>query len=134
MITAIAARKSVVFDMLRVAILVLAAVLSLRPENMQASAPRPVVSVPLRVADTPGASTRNYPFFSDAPWLAQRGYIENEVFLSGAAHPLSTPYAARTFEDGEVEGRQERYTTRMVVRRPADPSRPREACRSGPAP
>lgn len=56
-----------------------------------------------------------YPFFSTPDDLASAGYVEEEFYLSGAADGYSiagTPVAT------DVP-----YTTRMVVRRPADPKR-----------
>lgn len=61
-----------------------------------------------RVEDT-------YPFFSTPADLAARGYVEEEFALSGAADGWST--------SGVQVATDVPYTTRVVVRRPADPRR-----------
>jgi len=63
----------------------------------------PTVKGPI-AADAIGSGSRDYPFGSSVQDLASRGYVEEEFFYSG-----STPA-------GE-------YTTRMLVRRPADPAK-----------
>lgn len=53
-----------------------------------------------------------YPFFSTPDDLASVGYVEEEFYVSGTADGYSTA--------GEVVATDVPYTTRMVVRRPAD--------------
>ena len=59
-----------------------------------------------------GGDDHNYPFFSQADWLKDKNYIEQEYFLEGTA----TAYSRA----GEKEADNIPYKTRMVVRRPSD--------------
>jgi len=76
--------------------------------------PAPEVVGPIRSAAADGNAEHDYPFLSDADWLARYGYVEEEFFLAGEAnryHP----------ESGAVVDGGHAYKTRLVVRRPASP-------------
>jgi hypothetical protein len=82
--------------------------------------PTPTVTGPIPAPDIPGAPTRNYIFFASNHPLAQQGYTETEYFFSGTANAYSAPSALAT---GSVVAGPYPYTTRMVVREPADKRR-----------
>lgn len=75
----------------------------------------PVVTGPI-AAKTPGDPSRNYPFFAAMDDLKGHGFIEQEFFYSGTANRYETPEGAT----GKVIDGDHRYTTRLLVRRPAD--------------
>jgi hypothetical protein len=80
---------------------------------------RPTVEGPIP-GSPPGdpASPRledTYPFFASDDDLGGAGYVEEEFFLSGTADAYGTT--------GELVGEDLPYTTRIVVRRPADQRR-----------
>jgi hypothetical protein len=60
-----------------------------------------------------------YPFFSTYQDLASRGYVEEEFLVSGAADAYAGPRTPAT-PPGTLLAEDVPYTTRMVVRRPAD--------------
>lgn len=74
----------------------------------------PTVSGPIPFSLPAGGDEHNYPFFSQADWLKDKNYIEQEFFLEGSA----TGYS----REGEKIAEDVPYKTRMVVRRPADPN------------
>lgn len=74
----------------------------------------PKVIGPVAFETPAGGEDHDYPFFSQADWLADKDYIEQEFFLEGTA----TSYD----REGEVMEEGVPYKTRMVVRRPADPA------------
>src|ERR1700738_5413811 len=84
------------------------------------SAPDVIGPIP---ADLPPGTdlTHSYPQLSSEPTdnLSSRGYVEEEFFFQGAA----TGYATPTLTDGVVLSTGNPYKSRMIVRRPADPSR-----------
>src|ERR1700730_18580444 len=84
------------------------------------SAPDVIGPIP---ADLPPGTdlTHNYPQLSSEPTdnLSSRGYVEEEFFFQGAA----TSYATPTLADGVVVSTGHPYKSRMIVRRPADPSK-----------
>ena len=82
----------------------------------------PDVIGPIPANLPPGTDlTHNYPQLSSEPTdnLSSRGYVEEEFFFQGAA----TSYATPALDDGVVVSTGHPYKSRMIVRRPADPSR-----------
>ena len=95
------------------------------PEPSLPAVPVPEVTGP--IPSHPGDLGNGYTFFSSDLGLDDRGYVEEEFFYSGGANvydatvaggigarPTPSPTANVVSSDHE-------YTTRMVVRRPADP-------------
>ncbi|MEX2132049.1 MAG: alpha/beta hydrolase domain-containing protein [Pseudohongiellaceae bacterium] len=74
--------------------------------------PNPEVEGPIPFKLPAGGDAHDYPFYSQADWLAVRDYVEEEFFLSGQAN-------AYDLESGEVLQSGIPYKTRLVVRRPA---------------
>jgi Alpha/beta hydrolase domain len=85
----------------------------------RADVPNPTVTGPIAATASPGDPSHAYPFFATNHDLAGAGYVEEEFFFSGTANRYSTPALAT----GTVLDGGHPYTTRMVVRRPADPKR-----------
>jgi hypothetical protein len=84
----------------------------------RAQVPTPaVVRVP---GETPGAASRNYPFFSTDIVLSNFGYVEEEFFFDGTASTYTTPELGR---NAEVATRGTAYRSRLLVRRPATQAR-----------
>src|ERR1700730_10013997 len=84
------------------------------------SAPDVIGPIPANLP--PGTDlTHNYPQLSSEPTdnLSSRGYVEEEFFFQGAA----TSYATPALADGVVVSTGHPYKSRMIVRRPDDPSR-----------
>lgn len=79
--------------------------------------PNPQVTGPIASPDIPGAPTHNYSFFASNHPLATAGYVEEEFFFTGTANRYNIPAGATA---NVVDGGHP-YTTRLVVRRPADP-------------
>ena len=82
----------------------------------------PDVIGPIPANLPPGTDlTHSYPQLSSEPTdnLSSRGYVEEEFFFQGAA----TSYATPTLADGFVLSTGHPYKSRMIVRRPADPSK-----------
>jgi hypothetical protein len=94
------------------------ALTGLSPASLAASIPNPAVSGPIASPDLPGTPTHNYPFFASNHELASHGYVEQEYFYSGTANRYNTPTEAT----GSIIDGNHPYRTRMIVRRPADPS------------
>jgi len=89
------------------------------------SVPNPTVSGPIPAPDIPGTPTHNYTFFSSNHDLATHGYVEEEYFFSGTAnrYTTSSPPSGQPCPTctATVLSAGNPYTTRMVVRRPANP-------------
>src|SRR5690242_1893494 len=82
----------------------------------------PDVTGPIPADLPPGTDlTHSYPQLSSEPTdnLSSRGYVEEEFFFQGAA----TSYATPALADGVVLSAGHPYKSRMIVRRPADPSK-----------
>jgi hypothetical protein len=82
----------------------------------------PTITGPIPADLPPGTDlTHSYPQLSSEPTdnLSSRGYVEEEFFFEGAA----TQYATPALADGVVLSAGNPYKSRMIVRRPADPSR-----------
>ena len=103
----------------RIHIVALAALIAIMPLTLKAEVPDPVVTGPIASGGIPGSSAHNYTFFATNHDLAIRGYIEEEFFVQGTANRYATsPQATGTVTDSHHP-----YTTRIVVRRPADAKR-----------
>ncbi|MBY5163329.1 alpha/beta hydrolase domain-containing protein [Salsipaludibacter albus] len=83
-----------------------------------ATVPDAEVTGPIPVTSAVGDPAHGYPFLATDYDLAGHGYVEEEFFLSGQA----TSYAANGATDATVISTGHDYTTRIVVRRPADPA------------
>jgi hypothetical protein len=81
-----------------------------------AQVPNPTVSGPIASSAVPGDASRNYLFFASDHPLAVNGYIEEEYFIAGTANRYTSSGTAT----GTVQDSGHPYTTRIVVRRPAD--------------
>jgi hypothetical protein len=79
----------------------------------------PVVTGPIAAKTAPGDPAHNYPFFATMEDFKGRGYVEQEYFYSGTANRYETPEGAT----GKVMDGNHKYQTRMLVRRPADPTK-----------
>ena len=83
-----------------------------------AKPPVPTPSVTGPVASDPAADAgeHDYPFFSNADWLAPYGYVEEEFYLEGEANRYDR-------DSGEIASSGHPYKTRLLVRRPASADR-----------
>jgi len=92
-----------------------------------AQVPNPTVTGPIVQTVAPGDSSRNYIFFSSNHDLAGHGYVEEEFFISGTATRYATPNQTNpdSSSTGTVinPGSNNPYKTRVVVRRPSDPTK-----------
>lgn len=79
----------------------------------QSNVPNPVVTGPIQENALPGDPSHDYIFFS-RPGIESRGYIEEEYFFEGNANVYTTP----ALSTATVVSSNNRYKTRMVVRRP----------------
>jgi hypothetical protein len=100
---------------------------SAAPARSVAAIPTPRVSGPV-ASDVPGSSSRNYTFFATDMALSARGYVEEEFFVEGRANVYDTPLVVSNptlppTRFANVVKSDVPYRTRVVVRRPADPSR-----------
>jgi len=77
-----------------------------------------LVWTPVATEAAPGSPSRLYPFFAADRDLAFEGFIEQEVFVSGQATPLSTPYGSSPGETAIATGAPKAFKTRVLVRRP----------------
>jgi hypothetical protein len=96
------------------------AVIGVPPVAAAHSVPDVIGPIPANLP--PGTDlTHNYPQLSSEPTdnLSSRGYVEEEFFFQGAATSYATPVLA----DGVVLSAGHPYKSRMIVRRPADPSK-----------
>ena len=95
------------------------------PMQSAAQVPNPVVTGPIAQPVVPGDASHNYTFFSSNHDLAGHGYVEEEFFISGTATRYATPNQTNPGPDstGTVISTGNPYKTRLVVRRPADPSK-----------
>jgi len=86
-----------------------------------AVSPNPTgITGPIAVTGTPGSdATHGYPFFSAAPDIASKGYVEEEYFFSGSAKS----YTMVGTSTGTASVSSASYTSRMIVRRPAQASK-----------
>jgi Alpha/beta hydrolase domain len=91
--------------------------------------PTPTVIGPLP-SEVPGTPGRNYPFFATDMVLSDFGYVEEEFFFDGAAnrYDASAPSGgignnAASAPTANVVSSGHPFRSRLLVRRPADPSR-----------
>ncbi len=104
----------------RVATIAFAALAGLSLINRASGAvPNPVVTGPIAALGLPGDPSHNYPFFSTTVDLAKFDYVEEEFFFEGTANRYNMP----NLETGSIFDSGHVYRTRMIVRRPASPSR-----------
>lgn len=103
----------------------LAAVAALAASLASAQVPNPTVTGPMAQPVAPGDPSHNYIFFSSNHDLAGHGYVEEEFFISGTATRYATPNQTNpdATSTGTVISTGNPYKTRMVVRRPADPTK-----------
>ena len=80
----------------------------------------PTPSVTRAPGESPGAASRNYPFFSTDIVLRHHGYVEEEFFFAGTANTFATPEAG---QHAAVATSGHGYRSRLLVRRPANASR-----------
>lgn len=78
---------------------------------------------PVPAQGAPGSPDRLYPFFAASRDLASEGYVEQEIFVSGQAAPLSTPYGGGPGQIAIPSGPSRPFKTRVMVRRPDRPER-----------
>jgi hypothetical protein len=83
-----------------------------------ATAASPTVTGPIAATAAVGDPSHQYPFFAALEDLKGHGYVEQEYFISGTANRYNTPDGAT----GSVIDGDHKYTTRIVVRRPASAS------------
>jgi hypothetical protein len=90
-----------------------------------AAVPNPIVTGPIAQPAAPGDPSHNYIFFTSNHELPARGYIEEEFFIEGAATRYATPNQTNpdASSTGTVISTGNPFRTRMVVRRPVDPSK-----------
>jgi len=83
-------------------------------------------AVPTPVIKSSPAGTHGFPFQSSALNLAQSGFVEQEFLISGTANAYVTEGTLGTNGQWKAKpnpGVTSAYTTRLLVRRPTDPSR-----------
>ena len=90
--------------------------------------PAPVVEGPIPATVEPPGQPRDYPFLATPIDLAAQGYVEEEYFISTApsapgAGDGACSYTTPTGATGSVTNCNGAYKTRLMVRRPADPTR-----------
>src|SRR5215472_5978767 len=91
------------------------------PPVRQAVGSEAMVRGPIAPAAQPGDPSHDYVFYATPMDLKKVGYVEQEYFVSGTATRFpSNP--ANPMTNSAPMGTMP-YTTRIVVRRPADPSR-----------
>jgi hypothetical protein len=81
-----------------------------------AEVPAPTVTGPIAAAAAPGDPSHDYPFLATPIDLEARGYVEEEFFVSGSA----CRYTGVGLGTASVGTCGHPYTTRIIVRRPAD--------------
>jgi hypothetical protein len=85
----------------------------------------PAVTGPVASEDTTSRD-KNYTFFASDIALASHGYVEEEFFVEGKANAYDTPTttpATPSRTAANVVAADVPYRTRMVVRRPTDPTK-----------
>ncbi len=90
-----------------------------------AAVPNPLVTGPIPQSAVPGDPSHDYIFFSSNHDLAGHGYVEEEFFIQGTANRYTTPNQTNpdATSTGTIISSGNPYKTRMVVRRPVDPSK-----------
>lgn len=98
---------------------------SVAPERAVAASavPVPTVQGPIPSTASPGDPSHDYTFYATTWPLAKNGYVEQEYFVSGTATRYPNPPAtADPLTDAQPIGTMP-YTTRIVVREPANPAK-----------
>ena len=96
---------------------------SLAAVAVQAAVPAPAVQGPIPSTASPGDPSHDYVFYATTWDLEQAGYVEEEYFVSGIATRYPNPGPTENpMTDAAPIGTMP-YTTRIVVRKPADPRR-----------
>lgn len=86
-----------------------------------AAVPVPAVQGPIPSTASPGDPSHDYPFYATTWNLQEAGYVEEEYFVSGTATRYPNPGPGENpMADADPIGTMP-YTTRIVVRRPANP-------------
>ena len=89
----------------------------------QAAIPVPAVQGPIPSTALPGDPSHDYVFYATTWGLKKAGYVEQEYFVSGIATRYPNPGpTANPMTDATPIGTMP-YTTRIVVRKPADPKK-----------
>ena len=125
--TALTSRAPACLAALAVAVLATAGGCSGSSGQTPAAQARPQVSSeatvrgPIASTARPGDASHAYPFYATPMDLKKVGYVEQEYFVTGTAtrYPANP---ANPMADSTPIGTMH-YTTRIVVRKPADPSR-----------
>lgn len=86
-------------------------------KTAQAAAPQIDITGPI-ASDFPGAGGNNVVYSASAIELIDKGYIEEEFFIEG----LANTYLTGDLQSGEIFSSGHDYRTRLVVRRPKEPS------------
>jgi hypothetical protein len=90
---------------------------------VQTAVPVPAVQGPIPSTAAPGDPSHDYVFYATTWNLAKAGYVEEEYFVSGSATRYPNPGPTENpMTDASPIGTMP-YTTRIVVRKPADPKR-----------
>ena len=114
------------FGLSRIAYLIAGGLLAaLLAAAASAQVPNPLVTGPIPQSVPPGNAAHDYIFFSSNHDLAGHGYVEEEFFISGTATRYATPNQTNPGpgSTGTVISTGNPYTTRVVVRRPTDPTK-----------
>ena len=92
---------------------------------VSAQVPNPTVTGPIVQPVPAGDPSHNYIFFSSNDSLAAHGYVEEEFFISGTATRYATPNQTNPgpTSTGTIISTGNPYKTRIVVRRPSDPTK-----------
>jgi Alpha/beta hydrolase domain len=89
----------------------------------EAAVPVPTVTGPIPSTATPGDPSHDYVFYATTWPLKKQGYVEQEFFVSGTATRYPNPPTGQDpLTDATPIGTMP-YTTRIVVRKPANPKR-----------
>ena len=103
------------------ALVTTAAIASPDAVAVQATVAVPAVQGPIPSTAAPGDPSHNYVFYATTWNLQQAGYVEEEYIVSGTATRYPNPAgSANPMSDAAPIGTMP-YTTRIVVRKPADP-------------
>src|SRR6202790_1002391 len=118
-------RLRLAFPSLATTLVGVAAVAALAASLASAQVPNPTVTGPIAQPVAPGDPSHNYIFFSSNHDLAGHGYVEEEFLISGTATRYATPNQTNpdATSTGTVISTGNPYKTRIVVRRPADPTK-----------
>jgi Alpha/beta hydrolase domain len=91
-----------------------------RPRVVDPGAGPASITGPIPVTARPGAASRDYVFYSTPFDLRRAGYVEQEFFIAGTATRFPSNPTADQQRIAATPIGSSAYTTRIVVRRPAD--------------